>query len=202
MTKLVNTVFARHYNHMFVRKYGCYTNMGDMFYLEAPKDGYVIRDTIKRFDANALRYTYIQQLNSCNACIVTTSCVHQYGHFNSTMRLVSYDTVICEVQFLSENAHDSAKPYINIIIGEHWNYSRTTVQHVYKFLRKFSITTLQLSALAKYDKRIGNGHYSYNKYPFTNNVGNLYTVQFCDACVYDFAYGNAQHFVDRMITNG
>lgn len=202
MTKLLDTVFARHYKHMFVRKYGRYTNMGDMFYLEAPKDGYIIRDTIKRFDSNALRYMYIQQLNSCDACIVTTSCVHQYGHFNSTMRLVSYDTVVCEIQFLSENAHDSAKAYINIIIGEHWNYSRTTVQHVYKFLRKFGITSLQISALAKHDKRVGNGHYSYNKYPFTNNVGKLYTVQFCDAYVYDFAYGNAQHFVDRMIANG
>lgn len=202
MTKLLETVFACHYKHEYCNAVSRMLRNGTMFKIDAPKNGYIIHSTVHWFGDNALRYMYIQQLNTCDACILTTSCVSEHMHFNSTMRLVSYDTVVCEVQFLSENAHDNAKPYINIIIGEHWNYSRTTVQHVYKFLRKFGITSLQVSALAKHDKHVGNGHYSYNKYPFTNNVGKLYTVQFCSSCVFDFAYNNAQHVVDRMIANG
>ncbi len=193
-----NTMFGRHYAHDFVNRAHKICNNGINFVIEAPKNGFIIASTVKPFYNDALQYAYVQQLNNCDACIVTTSCVHSHGHFNSTMRLVSYDTVVCEVSFLSENRNDSSKPYMRITIGEHWNYSRTTVKHVYKFLRMFGITNLSISQLAKYDKKNNNNRYSYTPYQRHNNIGKLYEVCFTDDTIYDFALNNAQHVIDRM----
>lgn len=194
------TTFGRHYAYDYVkhatRKLDYFT---DMFTVNAPKGGYIINGTVKPFGFNSLQYMYIQQLNKCNACIVTTSCVTNTGHFNSTIRLVSYDTLICETTFLSENMHDDSKPYIRFTIGEHWNYSQTTIQHLYKFLRKFGFT-VRINDLAKRDVKDGNGKYTYQLFTVTNNRNKIGEICFTSAdAITDFALNNAQHFVDRMI---
>lgn len=195
------TVFGRHYAYDYVkhatRKLDHFT---DMFTVDAPRDGYIINGTVKPFGFSSLRYMCIQQLNRCDACIVTTSCVTNTGHFNSTMRLVSYDTLICEATFLSENRRDDSKPYVRFTIGEHWNYSQTTVQHLYKFLRKFGFVNVSVSDLAKRDLKDGNGTYTYQLFTVTNNRNKVGEICFTsDKAITDFALNNAQHFVDRMI---
>lgn len=196
-----NTTFGRHYSYDFVKHAHMLTNDGTDFNIAAPKDGYIIEGTVKRFGANSLRYTYVQQLNNCDACIVTTSCVHSCRHFNSTMRLVSYDTVVCEVTFNPRSMVKDGYPYCNIVIGEHWNYSHTTVQHVYKFLRKFGFTNVPINEYAKFDAKTPNDYwYSYD---ITNNVGNVARLQFAsERTITDFTLNHAQHFVDRMIKSG
>lgn len=194
------TVFGRHYQHMMVKDVIKRTNAGVLFAISAPRDGYILKYTVKAFGENALQYVCVQRLNNCDACIVTTSCAHSYGHFNSTMRLISYDTMIAEVRFLSENRNDNSKPYMECIIGEHWNYSRTTVQHLYKFLRMFGITDICVNDYAKQDKRIGCDTYTYASYVHANNVGRLYHLRFSSArAITDFALNNAQHVIDRYM---
>ncbi len=196
-----NTVFGRHYSYDFVKHAHMVTNCGNDFNIYAPDNGYIIEGTVKRFGADGLRYMCVQQLNSCDACIVTTSCVHSLGHFNSTMRLVSYDTVVCEVTFNPRGLVKAGYPYCNIVIGEHWNYSRTTVQHVYKFLRKLGFTSVSISDYAKRDAKKPNDYwYSYD---IVNNVGNVARLQFAsERAITDFALNHAHHFVDRMIKSG
>lgn len=194
------TTFGRHYAYDYVKHARRMSGERVMFSVDAPRNGYIINGTVKPFGLNGLRYMYIQQLNKCDACIVTTSCVTNTGHFNSTMRLVSYDTLICEAAFLSENRNDDSKPYVRFTIGEHWNYSRTTVQHLYKFLRMFGFTNVCINDLAKQDMKDGNGSYTYQLFTITNNVGNIGEICFTsDKAFTDFALNNAQHFVDRMI---
>lgn len=193
-----NTMFGRHYTYDFIKHTHMACNNGIDFEIEAPKDGFIIAGTVKRFFDDALQYAYVQQLNNCDACIVTTSCVHSHGHFNSTMRLISYDTVVCEVSFLSENSRDDSKPYMCITIGEHWNYSRTTVQHVYKFLRMFGVTNVNISDMARYDKKLGCGRYTYATYVLHNNMAKPYQLRFTDDTITDFALNNAMHVIDRM----
>lgn len=194
------TMFGRHYTHMMVKHASEHTNIGVLFEVSAPKNGYIIEPTVKAFGKDALQYVYVQRLNNCDACIVTTSCVHSVGHFNSTIRLVSYDTVIAEVRFLSENRNDDTKPYMEMIIGEHWNYSRTTIQHLYKFLRMFGVTDICINDYAKSDKSLGSGTYSYATYACTNNVGNKFVLRFSSArAITDFALNNAQHVIDRYM---
>lgn len=192
------TMFGRHYAHDFVKHTHMTCNNGVDFEIDAPKNGVIIASTVKPFYNDALQYAYVQQLNNCDACIVTTSCVHSRGHFNATIRLVSYDTVVCEVSFLSENSGDFSKPYICVTIGEHWNYSRTTVQHVYKFLRMFGITNINISDMSRYDKKLGCGKYTYATYVMRNNIDRLYQLRFTDDTITDFALNNAQHVIDRM----
>ncbi len=194
------TMFGRHYTFNMVKHAKEYTNAGVLFEVSAPRDGYIIKDTVKAFGENALQYTFVQRLNNCDACMVTTSCVHSYGHFNCTMRLVSYDTVIAEVRFLSENRNDDTKPYMELIIGEHWNYSRTTIQHLYKFLRKLGITDICINDYARYDKILGDGRYTYIAYRCANNIGKLYRLRFSSArAITDFALNNAQHVIERKM---
>lgn len=193
-----DTCFGRHYKHCYCDTVSRETKNGTMFNVHAPNKGLIISDTVHTFLDNALQYAYVQQLHHCNACIVTTSCVHSRGHFNSTMRLVSYDTVVCEVSFYPHSMVENGSPYCSIIIGEHWNYSRTTVQHVYKFLRMFGITNVSISDYAKRDARASKD--VWNSYIITNNVGNNIELRFCSArAITDFAYNNAQRFVERMI---
>ena len=194
------TMFGRHYAYDYVKHARRMSNERVMFSVDAPRNGYIINGTVKQFGYDALQYMYIQQLNSCDACIVTTSCVHSVGHFNSTMRLVSYDTLICEATFLSENIRDDKKPYVRFTIGEHWNYSRTTVQHLYKFLRMFGFNNVCINDIAKRDKKDGNGSYTYQLFTITNNVDKIGEICFTSSDAFtDFALNNAQHFVDRMI---
>lgn len=199
---IAKTMFGRHYSYDFVKATHMRTSDGTDFHITAPKNGYIIAGTVQRFASDALRYMYVQQLNSCDACIVTTSCVHSRGHFNSTMRLVSYDTVVCEVTF---NPHILVRrhgyPYCNIVIGEHWNYSRTTVQHVYKFLRKLGFTSVWINAYAKRDAKQPNDYWC--SYKIVNNVGNVAKLQFAsERAITDFALNGATRFVDRMIESG
>lgn len=192
------TMFGRHYTFDYVKHAHMTCNNGIDFEIDAPKDGFIIAGTVKRFFDDALQYAYVQQLNNCDACIVTTSCVHTKGHFNSTMRLVSYNTLVCEVSFLSENRDNSNKPYMCVTIGKHWNYSRTTVQHVYKFLRMFGITNISVSDMAKHDLKLGCGRYTYATYVLYNNIGKPYQLRFTDDTITDFALNNAQHVLDKM----
>ena len=192
------TVFGRHYTYDMFNSVSRETREGNVFTVNAPKKGYVLASTVKPFMNDGLRYMYIQQLNNCDACILTTSCVNSHGHFNSVMRLISYDTCVCEVIFLSENRGNPSKPYARFTIGEHWNYSRTTVQHLYKFLRKFGITNLAVNDLAKADKKQGNGRYTYELTEHVNNVGNVFEVCFTDSIgILDFALNDAQRIVNR-----
>jgi hypothetical protein len=192
------TMFGRHFTYDYVKRAHMTTNEGTNFHVSAPKAGYIIKHTLKRFFSDGLRYMYVQQLNSCDACIVTTSCVHSRGHFNSTMRLVSYDTVVCEVTFNPHSMVKDGYPYCTIVIGEHWNYSRTTVQHVYKFLRMFGFTNVSISDYAKRDAKQPKDYwYSYS---ITNNMGNVARLQFAsERAICDFSLNGATHFVDRMI---
>lgn len=196
-----NTVFGRHYSYDYVKHTHMTASDGTDFHIDAPNNGYIIKSTVKRFGANALRYMYVQQLNNCDACIVATSCVHNHGHFISTVRLVSYDTVVCEVTFHPRCMVKEGYPYCNIVIGEHWNYSRTTVQHVYKFLRKFGFTNVPINEYANFDAKTPNDYWY--SYEITNNVGNVAKLQFAsERAITDFALNHAQHFVDRMIKSG
>lgn len=192
------TVFGRHYSHDYVKHTHMVTDDGTDFQITAPKDGYIIKSTVQRFYNDAIQYAYVQQLNSCDACIVTTSCVHSRGHFLSTMRLISYDTVVCEVTF---NPHSMVKdgfPYCNIVIGEHWNYSRSTVQHTYKFLRKFGFTNVSINEYAKLDAKQPNDYW--HGYRITNNVGNVAQLRFTsERAITDFTLNDAPHFIERMI---
>lgn len=195
------TMFGRHYSYDYVKHTHMTTNVGTDFHITAPNNGYIIKGTVKRFTRDSLQYMYVQQLNSCDACIVTTSCVHSRGHFLSAMRLVSYDTVVCEVTFNPHTLVKEGYPYCNIIIGEHWNYSRTTVQHVYKFLRMLGFTNVSISDYAKRDAKQPNDYWY--AYHITNNVGNVAKLQFAsERAITDFALNNAQRFVDRMIKSG
>lgn len=198
---ITNTIFGRHYSYDYVKHAHMVTNDGTDFHIDAPKNGCIINGTVKRFMSDALRYMYVQQLNNCDACIVTTSCVHSHGHFNSTMRLVSYDTVVCEVTFNPRTLVENGSPYCNIVIGEHWNYSRTTVQHVYKFLRMLGFTNVCISKYAKIDAKKPNDYWC--GYKITNNVGNIAELRFAsERAITDFTLNHAQHFVDRMIKSG
>lgn len=193
-----NTVFGRHYSYDYVKNTHMTTNAGTDFHITAPNNGYIIKGTVKRFTRDSLQYMYVQQLNSCDACIVTTSCVHSRGHFTSAMRLISFDTVVCEVTFNPHSMVKDGYPYCNIVIGEHWNYSRTTVQHVYKFLRKLGFTSVSISDYAKRDAKQPNDYW--HEYHIVNNVGNVARLQFAsERAITDFALNHAQHFVDRMM---
>lgn len=195
------TMFGRHYGYDFVSHTHMLKNDGTDMHIDAPRNGYIIEGTVKKFGADALRYMYVQQLNNCDACIVTTSCVNNHMHFASTMRLVSYDTVVCEVTFNPRSLVKDGYPYCNIVIGEHWNYSRTTVQHVYKFLRKLGITNVSISKYAKLDAKQPNDYWY--GYKITNNVGNVAELRFAsERAITDFALNHAQTFVDRMIRSG
>lgn len=198
---LDKTMFGRHYSYDYVKHAHMLTNDGTDMNVDAPKNGYIIKGTLKRFCNDALRYMYVQQLNNCDACIVTTSCVHSHGHFLSTMRLVSYDTVVCEVTFNPHTLVKEGYPYCNIVIGEHWNYSRTTVQHVYKFLRMLGITNVSINDYAKLDAKKPNDYWY--GYKITNNVGNVAELRFAsERAITDFALNHAQNFVDRMMRTG
>ena len=194
------TCFGRHWQHMLAKSVKVTFENGTNFEVSAPKNSYIIKDTVQRFMHNYASYMYIQQLNSCDACIVTNSCVYSKGHFNATMYLVSYDTVVCEARFLSENWHNENLPYVEFTFGEHWNYSRTTVQHVYKFMRMFGIKDLCISDYAKQDKKIGCGTYTYASYIRHNNVNRPYQIRFSSAkAILDFKLNDAQRIVWREI---
>lgn len=196
-----NTMFGRHYSYDYVKSTHMVTNNGTDFHITAPKDGWIIKGTVKRFCCDGLRYMYVQQLNTCDACIVTTSCVHSRGHFLSTMRLVSFDTVVCEVTFNPRSMVKDGYPYCNIVIGEHWNHSRTTIQHVYKFLRKLGFTNISISKYAKLDAKKPNDYWY--SYEIINNVGNVAKLQFAsEHAITDFTLNDATHFVERMIKSG
>lgn len=174
---------------------------GETFKVIAPRNMLLIRNTVKPVKyADGMQYMNIQQLNSCDACILTSAYATKTGTFNATMYLVSYDTVVCTAIFHPENRKDDGKPYVTIELSEHWNYSRTTVQHVYKFLRKFGITTLSLSDLEKQDKRVNNGKFGYAPYAFRNNVNKLYEIVFCsDIAINDYIVGEASRVVYRAM---
>lgn len=192
------TCFGRHWQHIMVKSTEVSFEDGTNFWIKAPKDGYIIKPTVHVFMHNRATYMYIQQLKNCDACIVTTSCVHSKGHFNATMYLVSYDTVVCEARFLSENRHDEFLPYVEFTFGEHWNHSRTTIQHVYKFLHLFGICDLHLSHIAKKDKRDNNDTYSYTKYYGINSMNRIYCYDFSsDDAILDFKLNDASRIVWR-----
>lgn len=194
------TCFGRHWQHMMVKRTKVNIEDGTNFWITAPKDGYIIKPTAHAFPHNLVSYLYIQQLNNCDACVVTKSFVNSKGHFNATIYLVSYDTVVCEARFLSENRHDKTLPYVEFTFGEHWNHSRTTVQHVYKFLRMFSVYDLHLAHIAKKDKRNNNDTYSYTKYYGINSMNNVYCYNFSsDNAILDFKLNDASRVVRRMI---
>ena len=114
------------------------------------------------------------------------------------MYLISFDTVVCEARFLSENKHDETLPYVEFVFGEHWNYSHTTVQHVYKFLRMFGIKDLCISEYAKQDKKLGCGTYTYASYVRHNSVGKSYQFRFSsDNAILDFKLNDASRVVWR-----
>lgn len=192
------TCFGRHWKHMLVKRTKITLENGNDFWVSAPKNGFIIKNTAHEFYRNIASYMYIQQLNNCDACIVTKSCVHSQGHFNATMYLVSYNTVVCEARFLSENRHNETLPYVEFTFGEHWNYSNTTTQHVYKFLRMFGIYDLHLSDIAKKDKRNNNDKYSYTKYYGINYVNRVYCYDFSSAdAILDFKLNDASRIVWR-----
>jgi len=194
------TCFGGHWQHMLVKSTNVSFENGINFELTAPKNGYIIKNTSHEFYSNNASYMYIQQLKSCNACVVTRSCVNLQGHFNTTMYLVSFDTVVCKVRFLSENRNDGTLPYVEFTFGQHWNYSRTTVRHVYTFLRMFGIKDLCISEYAKQDKKLGNGTYTYARYVRHNDVGKAYQIRFSsDNAILDFKLNDAQRIVWREI---
>lgn len=195
------TTFGRKFSGQFCN--GVWRNMrnGEPFRVNAPNNGQLICDTVKPVKyTDGVEYMTIQQLNSCDACILAHGLATPTGVFNATMYLVSYDTVICTARFHPENRKNANKPYVAIEISEHWNYSRTTVQHVYKFLRRFGITTLSLSELEKQDKRSNNGKFGYHPYEFRNNVNKLYEIVFCsDIAINDYIVGEASRVVYRAM---
>lgn len=194
------TCFGRHWQHMLVKSAQVHLENGTNFKVSAPKNGYIIKNTVHEFYHNMASYISIQQLNSCDACVVTKSVIHSQGHFIATMYLVSYDTVVCEARFLSENRNDETLPYVELIFGEHWNYSRTTIQHVYKFLRMFGINNLCISEYAKQDKKLGCGTYTYASYIRHNNIGRAYQFRFSSAnAILDFKLNDASRIVWREI---
>lgn len=193
------TVFGKHYKHEYRKSVNFVFPDGSDFKLTAPKNGYIIHDTVHELnkDSKVVRYMYVQQLNNCDACIVTTSCVSSHGHFNATMRLISYDTLVVEAAMHNYKLPDG-EPYVTFVIGEHWNYSRTTVQHVYKFLKMFGFTNVSISQLYQRDKR--NNLTAWTAYPIVNNVGKIGEILFTsERAILDFQLNGSTRFVDRMI---
>ena len=193
------TVFGKHYKHEYCKATTFTFSDGSEFKLTAPKNGYIIRDTVHELvkGSKMLRYMYVQQLNNCDACIVTTSCVSSHGHFNATMRLISYNTLVVEAAMHNYKVPNDA-PYVTFVIGEHWNHSRTTVQHVYKFLKMFGFTNVSVSKLYQYDKRYNSTTWA--AYPIANNVGKIGEIMFTsERAILDFQLNDASRFVDRMI---
>ena len=195
------TTFGRKFIRQYCNAVSHVLTNGKTFTVTAPRNMLLIRDTVKPVKyADGMQYMNIQQLNSCDACILTSGLATSRGIFDATMYLVSYNTVICTAIFHPENQKADNKPYVTIEISEHWNYSRTTVQHVYKWLRKFGITSLSLSELKKQDKRAHNGKFGYTPYEFRNNVNKLYEVVFCsDIAINDYVVGEASRVVYRAM---
>ena len=194
------TCFGRHWQHMLIKSAQVHLENGTDFKVSAPKDGFIIKNTAHEFYRNIASYMVIQQLNSCDACVVSKNVIHSQGSFIETMYLVSYDTVVCEARFLSENRNDDTLPYVELIFGEHWNYSYTTVQHVYKFLRMFDIKDLRISDYAKQDKKLGCGTYTYASYVRHNGMGRAYRIRFSsDKAILDFKLNDASRIVWREI---
>jgi len=198
---LKKTTFGRKFVHQYENTVSHTLRNGETFKVSSPKNMLLIRDTVKPVKyADSIQYMNIQQLNSCDACILSSGLITKHGEFTATMYLVSYDTVVCTAIFHPENRKQDNKPYVTIEVSEHWNYSRTTVQHVYKFLRRFGITTLGLSELEKQDKRTHNGKFGYTPYEFRNNVNKLYEIVFCsDIAINDYIVGEASRVVYRAM---
>lgn len=198
---LKKTTFGRKFVGQYCNSVSRVIRNGETFKAVTPKNCFIIRDTAKAVKyTDGMQYMTIQQLNNCDACILTSDFVTKHCTFSATMYLISYDTVICTAIYHPENRKDANKPYVTIEVSEHWNYSRTTVQHVYKFLRRFGITTLSLSELEKQDKRAHNGEFGYMPYEFRNNVNKLYEIVFCsDIAITDYVIGEASRVVYRAM---
>lgn len=198
-----NTVFGRHVMHELCKSVHIKREDDYTLELNAPNDGYIIKHTAKFLKANdSCSYMTIQQLNNCDSCIITKMYIGSYknysnGCFSATQYLVSYDTVICEVEFNINKKHET-----RIVIGSNWNYSPTTVQHTYKFLRRFGITNISINDMYKKDiKKLG--YESYTDIPITNNVGNTFYIRFSSSrAIPTFKYNNAYHIIeiaDRLV---
>lgn len=198
---LKKTTFGRKFVGQYCNAVSRTISSGKTYKVVTPKNCQIIRDTVKSVKyAEGLQYMTVQQLNNCNACILTSDFAYEHCTFSATMYLVSYDTVICTAIYHPENRKNDSKPYVTIEVSEHWNYSRTTVQHVYKFLRRFGITSLSLSELEKQDKKVNNGKFGYRPYEFRNNVNKLYEIVFCsDIAINDYIIGEASRVVYRAM---
>ena len=88
----------------------------------------------------------IQQLHSCNACVIAShgyvraddNIIYPMKHHSVKMWLVSYDTVVCTYEMLPLG---NGYSWI-VTFNENTMYSRTTVQHVYKFLKECGLSAL------------------------------------------------------------
>lgn len=196
------TTFGRKFVRQYVKKVSKPLRDGTMFTVTCPKDGLLIRDTVKTAKyADGLEYMYVQQLKSCDACILVSGLATSRGRFGVTMYLVSYDTVVCEARVNSRAKDFSDEPFVEFEISEHWNYSRTTVQHVYKFLSMFSnMPSFSIKNLEKQDKRTHNGKFGYTPYEFRSDKGTLYNIVFCsDIAINDYVIGEASRVVYRAM---
>ena len=118
----------------------------------APKNAVILDHSIYN-DKNLVFYATIEQLNTCEANIVTTHAyrVEQNGvypleWFQNELYLVSYNTVVTCYRLQSHEDYRLSKQNICYLeIGDMWNYSRTTVQHVYKFLKHVGLGNLHVS---------------------------------------------------------
>lgn len=199
---LKSTTFGRKFVNQYENAVLCTLRNGVIFTVTCPKDGLLIRDTVKpaRYTDGA-KYMYVQQLKSCDACILVSGLATSRGRFNVTMYLVSYDTVVCEARINSHAKDFSDEPFIEFEISEHWNYSHTTVQHVYKFLSMFSnMPSFSIKELEKQDKRAHNGKFGYTPYKFRSDKGTLYHVVFCsDIAINDYIIGESSRVVYRAM---
>lgn len=199
---LKRTTFGRKFIRDYANSVSRPLRDGTMFTVNAPKNGLLIVSTVKAAKyADGLEYMYIQQLYSCDACILTSGLATSRGMFDVTMYLVSYDTVVCEARVNSRAKDFSDEPFIEFEISEHWNYSRTTVQHVYKFLRMFgNMPCFSIKELEKLDKLAHNGKFGYKPYEFRSDKGTLYHVVFCsDIVINDYIIGEASRVVYRAM---
>ena len=197
---LKRTTFGRKFVRDYANSVSRPLRNGTMFTVNAPKDGLLIVSTVKTaMYADGLEYMYIQQLKSCDACILTSGLATPRGMFNTRMYLVSYDTIVCESSVNSRCFEN--EPFVDFEISEHWNYSRTTVQHVYKFLNMFgNVPKFSISELEKQDKRTHNGKFGYKPYEFRSHTNTLYHVVFCsDIAITDYGIGNASRVVYRAM---
>lgn len=196
------TTFGRKFVGQYAKEISKPLRNGAMFTVTCPKDGLLIRDTVNtaRY-ADGLEYMYVQQLKSCDACILVSGLATSRGMFDVTMYLVSYDTVVCEARVNSRAKDFSDEPFVEFEISEHWNYSRTTVQHIYKFLSMFSnMPSFSIKELEKQDKRANNGKFGYKPHEFRSDKGALYHVVFCnDIAITDYAIGEASRVVYRAM---